>query len=147
MATIKLQGNASGSGNVTLTAPNTNSTRTITLPDADMDFGSLNGASVPIYGTASAAAALQEDQGVSSLTDDGVGRYLYNFSSAMSSTQYFSCGVHTYGSTSPYQRYLSGNYTGGNLDYQRTTTQAAVGAFPEGYADRENGIIVVGTLG
>ena len=42
MATIKLQGNASGSGSVTLTAPNTNSTRTITLPDEDVVLGVVN---------------------------------------------------------------------------------------------------------
>jgi len=42
MATIKLEGNASGSGSVSLTAPNTNSTRTITLPDEDGVLGVLN---------------------------------------------------------------------------------------------------------
>lgn len=41
MATVKLQGNASGSGSVTLVAPNTNSTRTVTLPDADVTLGSV----------------------------------------------------------------------------------------------------------
>jgi len=43
MATIKLQGNSSGSGTVVLTAPNTNSTRTITLPDQDVNLGNLGG--------------------------------------------------------------------------------------------------------
>ena len=43
MATIKLQGNSSGSGSVTLTAPNTNSTRTITLPDQDVVLGATFG--------------------------------------------------------------------------------------------------------
>ena len=33
MAKVKIQGNASGTGTLTLTAPNTNSDRTITLPD------------------------------------------------------------------------------------------------------------------
>lgn len=42
MATIKLQGNASGSGSLTLTAPNTSSTRTITLPDEDGALRVLN---------------------------------------------------------------------------------------------------------
>ena len=36
MATTKIQGNAAGSGSVTVTAPNTNSNRTVTLPDADV---------------------------------------------------------------------------------------------------------------
>ena len=34
MANVKIQGNASGSGVLTITAPNTDSTRTITLPDS-----------------------------------------------------------------------------------------------------------------
>ena len=34
MANVKIQGNASGSGVLTITAPNTNATRTLTLPDA-----------------------------------------------------------------------------------------------------------------
>jgi hypothetical protein len=34
MANVKIQGNASGSGVLTITAPNTDATRTITLPDA-----------------------------------------------------------------------------------------------------------------
>jgi len=36
MATTKIQGNAAGSGSVTVTAPNTDSNRTVTLPDADV---------------------------------------------------------------------------------------------------------------
>ena len=34
MSKVKIQGNASGTGVVTLTAPNTNTDRTITLPDS-----------------------------------------------------------------------------------------------------------------
>ena len=55
MATIKLQGNSSGSGSVTLTAPNTNSARTITLPDQDVDFGSLGATFGTTYSTPSRA--------------------------------------------------------------------------------------------
>jgi hypothetical protein len=39
MSKIKIQGNASGTGVVTLTAPNTNIDRTITLPDGDISLG------------------------------------------------------------------------------------------------------------
>jgi hypothetical protein len=39
MAKIKLQGNASGTGVITVTAPNTSTDRTITLPDADVTLG------------------------------------------------------------------------------------------------------------
>ena len=40
MSKVKIQGNASGTGVVTLTAPNTNTDRTITLPDGDITLGS-----------------------------------------------------------------------------------------------------------
>jgi hypothetical protein len=39
MSKVKIQGNASGTGVVTLTAPNTNTDRTITLPDSDITLG------------------------------------------------------------------------------------------------------------
>jgi len=39
MAKIKIQGNASGSGVILLTAPNTSTDRTITLPDASVTLG------------------------------------------------------------------------------------------------------------
>ena len=39
MSKVKIQGNASGTGVVTLTAPNTKTERTITLPDGDISLG------------------------------------------------------------------------------------------------------------
>ncbi len=39
MSKIKFQGNASGTGVLTITSPNTNSDRTITLPDEDVTLG------------------------------------------------------------------------------------------------------------
>ena len=39
MSKVKIQGNASGTGVITLTAPNTNTDRTITLPDGDITLG------------------------------------------------------------------------------------------------------------
>ena len=38
MSSVKIQSNASGTGDLIIAAPNTNSTRTINLPDADGDF-------------------------------------------------------------------------------------------------------------
>ena len=43
MSKVKIQGNASGTGVVTLTAPNTNTDRTITLPDGDVTLGVPSG--------------------------------------------------------------------------------------------------------
>ena len=39
MSKVKIQGNASGTGVLTVTAPNTSTDRTITLPDADVTLG------------------------------------------------------------------------------------------------------------
>ena len=39
MSKVKIQGNASGTGVLTVTAPNTNTDRTITLPDGDVTLG------------------------------------------------------------------------------------------------------------
>ncbi len=39
MAKVKIQGNASGTGVLTVTAPNTSTDRTITLPDGDVTLG------------------------------------------------------------------------------------------------------------
>ena len=39
MSKLKVSGNASGTGVITLEAPNTNTDRTITLPDGDISFG------------------------------------------------------------------------------------------------------------
>jgi len=39
LSKVKIQGNASGTGVITLTAPNTNTDRTITLPDGDISLG------------------------------------------------------------------------------------------------------------
>ena len=89
MTTIKLAGNSSGSGSVTLTAPNTNATRTVTLPDADLDLGSLGytaKAWVTFVGTGT--VSITDDGNVSSLTDGGVGRYTLAFTTALSSANY-----------------------------------------------------------
>lgn len=94
MATIKLQGNASGSGSVTLTAPNTNSARTITLPDQDVDFGSLGGAgNVGAWAKINASSGtpvIGGDGNVSSVTDLGVGALLFNFSASLTDANYTS---------------------------------------------------------
>ena len=86
MATIKLQGNASGSGSVTLTAPNTNSARTVTLPDEDIDLGNIGGAGTVKAWVAynmSGTPSIIADGGVSSLTDLGVGTPQFNLDTAL----------------------------------------------------------------
>jgi hypothetical protein len=63
MAKVKIQGHASGTGVLTVTAPNTSTDRTITLPDstgtlltADGDGSSLTGIATPITALNSATA-------------------------------------------------------------------------------------------
>lgn len=132
MATIKLQGNASGSGSVTLTAPNTNSDLTITLPDSDTVL--IGGA--PVVGTLNGTGtiALQNSTGVSSVTDNGVGQYQFNFSNNFSTATYYASGTGCHANPT-YWAYLSNNYTGGGQDNTRTTSQCKVGSFNTAYDD------------
>ena len=88
MATIKLQGNASGSGSVTLTAPNTNSARTITLPDQDVVLGGAGSIKAWVNWTGDPTVAIRDGGNVSTVTDLGVGRYRVNYSSSFSNANY-----------------------------------------------------------
>jgi hypothetical protein len=110
MATIKMQGNASGSGSVTLTAPNTNSARTVTLPDEDIDLGNIGGAgSVEAWVTYNMGGtpSIIADGGVSSITDLGVGTPQFNLDTALSAangTLWNNCGYYgSVGSEIPVQ--------------------------------------------
>ena len=123
MATIKLQGNASGSGSVTLTAPNTNLARTITLPDQDVDFGNLGGAgSIVAWGnwTQVGTHTLHNSGNVSSLTDGGVGITTASFSNSLSASTYSLGLAAGQSSTDPY-RYM-GVYTGKTTSSVQTAT-------------------------
>lgn len=88
MATVKLQGNASGSGSVTLVAPNTNSTRTVTLPDADVTLGGAGSIEAWVNFNGSGTVSIRDDGNVSSITDNGTGSYGVNFSSSLSNADY-----------------------------------------------------------
>jgi hypothetical protein len=58
MAKVKIQGNASGTGTLTLTAPNTNSDRTITLPDGTGELLAKDSSGNLGIGTSSASSKL-----------------------------------------------------------------------------------------
>ena len=132
MATIKLQGNSSGSGTVILTAPNTNSTRTITLPDTDTVL--IGGAPVVSTLNGTGTIALQNGTGVSSVTDNGTGQYQFNFSSNFSTATYYANGSVSHHSSS-WWSYLANNFTGGNQDHTRTTSQCRVGSYDGSWVD------------
>lgn len=134
MATIKLQGNASGSGNVTLTAPNTNSTRTITLPDADMDLGTLGGAGNIKAWVNWASVAINDSGGVSSITSVNTGVGIINYTSAMSSINYnFNGAVNSYYTSSRWDVHCV-EYNYGS--YVRSTTRLYYNTGYGGYAER-----------
>ncbi len=57
MSQVKIQGNASGTGAFTIAAPNSNTDRTLTLPDATGTFLTTATAGVPINGPAFSAYA------------------------------------------------------------------------------------------
>lgn len=109
MSSAILQASASGSGSVTLLTPVTNSTQTLTLPDATGTLLStastavvtapmLNGAqtgSAPIYGVrawvnfnGTGTVAIRASGNVSSITDNGIGDYTVNFTTAMPDANY-----------------------------------------------------------
>ena len=70
MAKIKLQGNASGTGVLTVTAPNTNTDRTITLPDADVTLGT-DATKLPLAGGTLTGDLDISDTGAGALTVGG----------------------------------------------------------------------------
>ena len=112
MSKIKIQGNASGTGVVTLTAPNTNTDRTITLPDSTStlletngngsSLTSLTGSQVDSGQTTAKAwvnfngtgtVAIRDSHNVSSITDIGTGNYTVNFTNNFANNDYCVSGV------------------------------------------------------
>ena len=112
MSKIALSGNASGTGTLTIAAPNTNTDRTLTLPDSagtiatveslpasysDSDALDLFNAtgSAPVYAcrawvnfNGTGTVAIRESGNVSSITDNGTGDYTINFTTAMPDANY-----------------------------------------------------------
>jgi len=61
MAKVKIQGHATGTGIITIAAPNTNTDRTITLPDADVTLGTPEGTVIKSTGESGGTKFLRED--------------------------------------------------------------------------------------
>ena len=125
MSLIKLQGNASGTGAFTIAAPNSNTDRTLTLPDssgtmatAESTLSQFNASgSAPVYAcrawvnfNGTGTVAIRASGNVSSITDNGTGLYTINFATALSDENYcpvVSCasnnigtGVHVHSASS-----------------------------------------------
>ena len=115
MSKITLSGNASGTGTLTIAAPNTNTDRTLTLPDAtgtvqvsgnaisgttgsfsgDLSFNSGYGSAAVAYGcrawvnfNGTGTVAIRASGNVTSITDNGTGYYTVNFTTAMADANY-----------------------------------------------------------
>ena len=117
MSKIRLTPNASGTGIVTIAAPNTNTDRTINIPDiagnivttgdsSTITAGMLDGDqgnSQPIFAArawirfnGTGTIAINDSGNVASITDLGTGYYRVTYTTAMSSTEYCVVGVARY---------------------------------------------------
>jgi hypothetical protein len=103
MSLIAVQGGATGTGVITLLAPVTNTNRTLTLPDstgtvatAESTLTQFNASgSAPVYAArawvnfnGTGTVAIRASGNVSSITDNGTGNYVVNFTTAMSDVNY-----------------------------------------------------------
>ncbi len=103
MSQVKIQGNASGTGAFTIAAPNSNTDRTLTLPDsagtlatAESTLSQFNATgSAPVYAcrawvnfNGTGTVAIRASGNVSSITDNGTGDYTVNFSTALPDANY-----------------------------------------------------------
>lgn len=121
MSKITLSGNASGTGTLTVAAPNTNTDRTLTLPDetgtvittaaAATQANQETGSSTTTYVSpgrqqyhpsalkvfcswkwVTGTPTIQQSYNVTSLTDSGVGNVTVNFTTAFSAATYCTTG-------------------------------------------------------
>ena len=103
MSSIKLSPNASGTGAFTIAAPNSNTDRTLNLPDSagtlatsESTLAQFNASgSAPVYAArawvnfnGTGTVAIRASGNVSSVTDGGVGVYTVNFTTAMPDANY-----------------------------------------------------------
>ena len=115
MSSVKIEGNASGTGIFTIASPNSNTNRTLTLPDAtgtvqvsgnaisgttgsfsgDLSFNSGYGSTAVAYGcrawvnfNGQGTVAIRASGNVTSITDNNVGQYTVNFTNALPDTNY-----------------------------------------------------------
>ena len=103
MSKIALSGNASGTGTFTIASPNSNSDRTLSLPDsagtlatAESTLVQFNASgSAPVFAArawvnfnGTGTVAIRASGNVSSITDNGTGDYTVNFTTAMADVNY-----------------------------------------------------------
>ena len=103
MSQIAVSGNASGTGIFTIASPNSNTNRTLNLPDSagtlatsESTLAQFNASgSAPVYAcrawvnfNGTGTVAIRASGNVSSITDNGTGNYTVNFTTAMPDANY-----------------------------------------------------------
>jgi hypothetical protein len=132
LSKISLKGNTSGTGTFTIEAPASNSNRTFNLPDEagtlvtsataipqSQIASALNASgSAPIYAcrawvnfNGTGTVAIRASGNVSSITDNGTGRYTINFTTAMPDANYCTTGASQGEATSSADFLLDGTPT------------------------------------
>jgi hypothetical protein len=154
MSSIKLESNASGTGIFTIASPNSNTNRTLTLPDAtgtvqvsgaaisgttgsfsgDLSFNSGYGSAAVAYGcrawvnfNGTGTVAIRASGNVTSITDNGTGDYIVNFSTSMPDSNYSVVALGNTGSNNGYMTLVSTASGSCNII---TRTSSAIG--PDG---------------
>jgi hypothetical protein len=146
MSKIALSGNASGTGVFTIASPNSNSDRTLNLPDSAGTLATAESTltqfsasgSAPVFAArawvnfnGTGTVAIRASGNVSSITDNGTGDYTVNFTTAMPDADYSavaSCGTGsgankatfdtpTVTPTTSAVRVVSSNFVGSLTDY------------------------------
>jgi hypothetical protein len=108
MSKVALSGNASGTGTFTIASPNSNTDRTLTLPDSSGTVATTESTltqfnasgSAPVYAArawvnfnGTGTVAIRASGNVSSITDNGVGDYTVSFTTAMPDADYSVSGA------------------------------------------------------
>jgi len=152
MSIVKVQGNASGTGIFTVASPNSNTDRTLTLPDssgtmatAESTLAQFNASgSAPVYAARAwvnfngqGTVAIRASGNVSSITDNGTGDYTVNFTTALPDANY-SPSVSISGDVgySPQTAAVNNKSAGGYSNVTPTTSafRFAVGRATDGAA-------------
>ena len=128
MSKIALSGNASGTGTLTIAAPNTNTDRTLTLPDRSGTVATTDSTGdAPMYSArawvnfnGTGTVAIRASGNVSSITDNGTGDYTVNFATALPDANYVICGSAAGNTTNMWST------TPADVTTARTTTAARI---------------------
>jgi hypothetical protein len=169
MSLVKIQGNASGTGEFTIAAPNTNTDYTLTLPEAtgtfittaggaaisgttgsfssDLSFNSGYGSAAVAYGcrawvnfNGTGTPAIRGSGNFSSITDNGTGDYTLNFTTSLPDTNY--CPV-VGGDFSQGATRDNGIYLPSNFTFATSSLRISVTSYNGVYTDIDTVIISI----